>query len=155
MMSRPLCTLGGPASILIGLLVAGCSAHNPARPSDLVSAEALARLLQHAGGEVTVAEQMPREAFPFFSVSAQRLIVNDESAHVFVYADQVAAQADAALVAPSVTPIGTTQVSWVAPPRFYTRGQIIALYVGRKSIVIQVLETMLGLPSQASDDQLH
>lgn len=138
--------LSTPLSLALVMLVAACSAHNPARPSDLVSAEALARLLQHAGGEVMVAEQMPREAFPFFSVNAQRLVVNDENVHVFVYADPAAAQADAALVAPSGSPIGTTQVSWVAPPRFYTRGQIIALYVGRKSIVIQVLDTILGPP---------
>ena len=133
-------------SLALVMLVAGCSAHNPARPSDLVSAEAVAGLLEHAGGEVTVAEEMPREAFPFFSVRAQRLVVNDESVHVFAYRDQAAAQADAALVAPSGTPIGTTQVSWVAPPRFYTRGQIIALYVGRKSSVVQVLDTILGAP---------
>lgn len=131
-------------SLALVVLAAGCSAHNPASPTDLVNAEALAGLLQHAGAEVRVAEQMPREAFPFFGVSAQRLIVNDETVHVFVYADLAAAAADASLVPPSGTPIGGTHISWVAPPRFYTRGALIVLYVGRKSDVINVFDTILG-----------
>ena len=132
---------------LAAILLAGaCTGHNPAAPSDLTDAQALVRFLEHLGARVSVAEQMPRESFPFFSVSAQRLLVNGENVHVFVYPDPSAAQDDAARVALSGSPIGSTQITWVDPPRFYIRGQLIVLYVGRNEEVSTMLETILGRP---------
>ena len=127
------------------LAIVGCTAHNPAAPSDLVSVEALVRMLNHVGARASVAEQMPRDAFPFFSVNAHRVLVDGETVHVFLYADPAGASADAARIDPSGQPIGT-QVTWVNPPRFYARGQLIVLYVGRNRGVSSMLETVLGAP---------
>ena len=133
--------------VMIGtIVVSACIAHNPAAPSALVSAQALVEMLEHVGAKVSVAEQMPRESFPFFAVNAQRLSVNGQSVHVFAYPDAGAAAADASLVAPSGTPIGSAQVTWTDPPRFYTRGQLLVLYVGRDEVVSRFLETLLGPP---------
>ena len=135
------------AMALIGsFAVIGCTAHNPAAPSDLVSAQALVEMLKHVGAKVSIAEQMPRESFPFFAVNAQRLQVNGQSVHVFAYPDAAAAAADASRVTPSGTPIGSTQITWIDPPRFYTRGQLIVLYVGRDDEVSRFLETLMGPP---------
>lgn len=131
------------ASLLVAV---ACTAHSPAAPSSLVSAAALIPLLEHVGARVSVAEQMPRESFPFFSVTAQRLLVNGQSVHVFEYPDADSAASDAARVAPSGSPIGSTQITWVDPPRFYMRGRLIALYVGRDEQVSSILETVLGQP---------
>lgn len=132
---------------LIGTLVAmACTAHNPAAPTALVGAQALAEMLEHVGAKVSIAEQMSRESFPFFTVNAQRLLVNGQSVHVFAYPDAPAAAADASRVAPSGTPIGGTQITWTDPPRFYMRGQLIVLYVGRDTDVSRFLETVLGPP---------
>jgi len=131
---------------LVPLLVTACTAHNPAEPSQLVTAQSLVPFLEHLGAKVTVAERMPQESYPFFSVTAQRLVVNGENVHVFEYADADSAAQDAAKVDPSGTPIGSTQISWVSPPRFYRRGQLIVLYVGRNDEVSGMLETILGRP---------
>lgn len=136
----------GPRLLLALLLTGSCTAHNPVAPSDLSDAEALVRFLEHDGARATVAEQMPREAFPFFSVNSRRLVVNGETVHVFVYPSPGAAGEDAALVAPSGSPIGATQVTWEAPPRFYMKGQLLVLYVGRNDGVSALLEGILGPP---------
>lgn len=134
------------ALTVASVLLAGCTGQNPAGPSQLDSAQALVPLLEHVGARVSIAEQMPRESSPFFSVTAQRLLVNGQSVHVFQYADEASASADAARVAPSGTPIGSTQITWVDPPRFYMRGRLIVLYVGRDEEVSSMLETVLGQP---------
>jgi len=128
------------------ILAASCTAHSPAGPSQLDSAQALVPLLEFVGARVSIAEQMPRESFPFFGVTAQRLLVNGQSVHVFQYSDEDSASADAARVAPSGTPIGSTQITWVDPPRFYMRGRLIVLYVGRDEQVSSMLESVLGQP---------
>ena len=135
-----------PITVVIPMLLAGCTAHSPAEPSQLVSAQSLVPFLEHLGAKVTVAERLPQESYPFFSVTAQRLVVNGENVHVFEYADADAAAQDAARVDPSGTPIGGTQITWVNPPRFYRRGQLIVLYVGRDDEVSAMLETILGRP---------
>lgn len=100
---------------LMPLLLAGCTAHSPAEPSKLLNAQSLVPFLEHLGAKVTVAERMPQESYPFFSVTAQRLEVNGENVHVFEYADADAAAQDAARVDPSGTPVGGTQITWVNP----------------------------------------
>ena len=125
---------------------AGCTAHSPVAPSDVVSAEALVRFLEHDGARVWIAEEMPRESFPFFSVNARRLVVNGESVHVFQYPDAGAATEEASRVAPSGSSVGGTQITWVDPPRFYKSDLLIVLYVGKNQDVSALLETILGPP---------
>ena len=127
-------------------VTAGCGGQSPVAPPELVSAQPLIVSLENAGARVSIAEQMPRTSFPFFSVTAQRLLVNGENVHVFEYADTGAAAADAARVGPAGTPIGTTQITWVDPPRFYMKGRLIVLYVGRDEKVSAMLEAVLGPP---------
>ena len=134
------------ALTVASVLLAGCTGHNPAGPSQLDTAQALVPLLEHVGARVSVAERMPSESFPFFSVRALRLLVNGQSVHVFEYPDASSAAADAARVAPGGTPIGSTQITWVDPPRFYMRGRLIVLYVGRDQEVSSILQTVLGQP---------
>lgn len=134
------------AALIGSFALTACTAHNLAAPTALVSAPALVEMLEHLGANVSIAEQMPRDSFPFFAVNAQRLLVNGRSVHVFAYPDAAAAAADAARVAPSGTPIGGTQTTWTDPPRFYTRGQLIVLYVGRDEEVSKFLESLMGPP---------
>ncbi len=61
---------------------------------------------------------------PFFSVKGLVITVNGSNVQVFEYADADAADAEAALVSPDGSSIGTTMASWVAPPRFYKSREI-------------------------------
>jgi len=80
----------------------------------------------------------------FFSVKGQVMSVNGGEVQVFEYADESAAEADAALISPDGGSIGTSMVTWVAAPHFYKIGKLIVLYVGNDSAVMKVLESVLG-----------
>ena len=82
---------------------------------------------------------------PFFSVTGQVIEVNGEDVQVFEYSDEAAAEAEANLVSPDGSAIGTSMVSWIAPPHFYQAGKLIVLYVGESEDVMDALENVLGL----------
>lgn len=123
----------------------GCGG-TPTGPTGVSSTDALVRTLQDRGLEVVRMEEMPRSAFPFFSVPADRLIVEGDNVHVFEFRSSRSADADAALVSPDGTTIGTSHVDWIDSPSFYKRDQLIVLYVGRTTRVLAVLEEVLGAP---------
>lgn len=81
---------------------------------------------------------------PFFSVPGQVITINGESIQVFEYVDSAQADAEAALVAPDGSSIGTTMATWIGPPHFYQAEGLIVLYVGDNSSVIELLDTVLG-----------
>ncbi len=97
--------------------------------------------LRAAGATVEPAGDISQ---PFFSVKGNAITVNGENVQVFEYADAATADTEAALVSPDGSSIGTTMVSWVAPPHFYKTSKLIVLYVGDNTAVINVLEDVLG-----------
>ena len=85
-----------------------------------------------------------RVSQPFFSVMGRALTVNGEQVQVFEYASARAAEREAGLVGPTGSPVGTSMVSWVAPPHFYRSGRLIVLYVGGDAGLIKALRDVLG-----------
>jgi hypothetical protein len=81
---------------------------------------------------------------PFFSVTGQSITVNGEPVQIYEYANEDDANADAARISPDGGTIGNTMVDWIAPPHFYKKGQIIVLYVGSNTTVMNILKTTLG-----------
>lgn len=81
---------------------------------------------------------------PFFSVKGQKITVNGDEVQVFEYLDAVAADAEAALISPDGSSIGTTMINWVTSPHFYRKDKLIVLYVGDATAIVNVLETVLG-----------
>ncbi|MDA1174581.1 MAG: hypothetical protein O2826_08710 [Chloroflexi bacterium] len=81
---------------------------------------------------------------PFFAVPGRDMIVGTEHVQVFAYASAADAQADANLVDPKGSPIGTSMVGWMAPPHFYLRDDLIAIYVGHSDEVVRVLDHVFG-----------
>ncbi len=72
------------------------------------------------------------------------ITVNGSNVQVFEYATADEADAEAALVSPDGSSIGTTMASWVAPPHFYKAEKLIVLYVGESEAIIDILESVLG-----------
>jgi hypothetical protein len=70
--------------------------------------------------------------------------VRGEDVQVFEYSDATAAEAQAALVSPSGSAVGTTKIHWVGPPHFFKKGRLIVLYVGDDDKVLNALEAVLG-----------
>lgn len=81
---------------------------------------------------------------PFFSVTGMMIKVRGEDVQVFQYSDAMAAEAQAALVSPSGSAVGTTKIHWVGPPHFFKKGRLIVLYVGDNDKVLNALEAVLG-----------
>ena len=130
--------------VALAFIVAGCAGPQPpvtphvGLVTDYVS---LVDNLRAAGADVQPAGDISQ---PFFLVKGLAITVNGGNVQVFEYADDDAADAEAALISPDASSIGTTMVSWVAAPHFYRIGKLIVLYVGDDETVRSVLESVLG-----------
>ena len=134
--------------IVSAVAVSSCAASS-LQPSELTSADALARAVQQQGATVSRTGALPRSAYPFFSVSAQLLLVNGEDVQVFEYPNQTRVDSDASKVSPTGSPIGESQISWMDTPHFYKRDRLIVLYVGHAPEILKALATTLGVPFAA------
>jgi hypothetical protein len=132
--------------LAMAVTLVGCAHGTPLAPSGQSSADSLSRDLQTQGLAVTRSGMAPPDAFPFFTVRAAHLVVSGEDVNAFEYATPALAAADAAKVSPPGAPIGTSQISWISPPRFYRKDLLIVLYVGTNNTVVHALETILGKP---------
>jgi hypothetical protein len=139
LMARAACALTA------AFLVLSCEA-NPLDPGAESAIDRLIAALRQQGPMVVLGETLPQRSNPFFSVSAQRLLVNGESVSVFEYPTAAAANGEAALVSGDGSPIGQTQITWIVPPRFYKSDRLIVLYVGSESAVVRALDAVLGPP---------
>ncbi|MDQ6891203.1 MAG: hypothetical protein M3167_00790 [Acidobacteriota bacterium] len=70
--------------------------------------------------------------------------VEGDDLQVFVYPTETAAAADASRIAPSGGAIGTTALRWIAPPHFFRRGAMIAIYLGSDRRIREALSAELG-----------
>lgn len=108
------------------------------RVADLVS---LVDSLRDAGATVEPKENLEQD---IFSVAGQVITVDGKDVQVYEYANDAAAGADAALIAPDAGSIGTTMITWVAAPHVYRSGKLIVLYVGDDPATTVLLESLLG-----------
>jgi hypothetical protein len=126
------------------IVVAGCGAPSqPPSPSGgpVTDHVSLVDNLRAAGAEVEPAGNIEQ---PFFPVQGQVISVDGEDVQVFEFPDADSAEEAASSVSPDGSAIGTTMVSWVAPPHFYRAGRVIVIYVGSNQEAISVLENVLG-----------
>lgn len=98
--------------------------------------------LRTAGATVALGDSVEQ---PFFAVSGQILLVNRTEVQVFEYGTAEAMETDASLVASDGASVGTTMISWIAPPHFYKTGRIIVLYIGEETAVLDLLNQALGV----------
>ncbi|HVS07110.1 MAG TPA: hypothetical protein VHK65_13240 [Candidatus Dormibacteraeota bacterium] len=63
---------------------------------------------------------------------------------LFEYGSASAASADANRIRRDGSGTATTQISWVAPPHFFLKGRVLALYVGGDAAVVSLLTSVLG-----------
>ena len=70
--------------------------------------------------------------------------MNEEAVQVFEFDSTEEAATAASTVSADGSSIGTSIVTWVAPPHFYQVGKLIAIYVGIDSGVINILKEAMG-----------
>ncbi|OGO59312.1 MAG: hypothetical protein A2029_05020 [Chloroflexi bacterium RBG_19FT_COMBO_47_9] len=137
--------------LLILLLIPACSLVRIAEGSSLdknsssdegVKDQAhLVAELRTRGATVEIGETIEQ---PFFTVSGQSLKINGVDVQVYEYASTEAMQADTAQVSADGSSVGTSMVTWVSSPHFFKLGQLLVLYVGDDSAIIDVLKSTLG-----------
>ncbi len=103
--------------------------------------ESLIRSLRANGAAVRRAGRISQ---PFFSVRGRVITVGGERVHVFQYARAEDAERDAGRVSQTGASVGTSMMSWMAPPHFYKAGRLIVLYVGSDTSTTRALERALG-----------
>ena len=94
------------------------------------------------GADVKVTAEVVEQ--PFFSVGGTIILVDGERVQVLEYSDADALDVEAAQISRDGSTIGTTMVSWVAPPHFFRNETAIVLYVGENPKVIEALTSVLG-----------
>lgn len=136
-----------PALFLFASL--GCAAApdgTPAEPPEsssrtVSSASSLADALRSAGLTVKEAGAVQQS---FFGVPARVLVVDGNDLQVYELASAAAAEKAAADVSPDGGSIGTSMISWIAPPHFFRKEQLIVNYLGTSEKTLSVLRTLLG-----------
>jgi hypothetical protein len=133
-------------AVVGAVCTAGCLHKTPTGPLGVLRMDRLVEELRQQ--RVTVSRQgaEPRDAFPFFSVQPTRLTINGDDVHIFEFTTETIATSAASTVAAAGTPIGTTQVTWISPPRFYRRNRFIALYLGGAGETVRALDAVFGKP---------
>ena len=81
---------------------------------------------------------------PFLSIEGKMIKIGDEDVQVFQYSEAAQADAQAALVSPDGSTVGTSKIRWIGSPHFYKRGKLLVLYLGDDAKVIKALDAALG-----------
>jgi len=118
------------------------STESPAPESASVEDQAgLIAALQASGASVEMADSISQ---PFFTPEGSIIKVNGADVQVFEYESVKAMESEASQVSPDGGSVGTAMVSWMDTPHFYKTGKIIVLYVGSDTILLELLEGVLG-----------
>ena len=70
--------------------------------------------------------------------------MNGEDVQAFEFAGEVEADAIAETVSADGGSVGTSMISWIAPPHSYKAGRLIVVYVGSEGGVINILQEIMG-----------
>ena len=81
---------------------------------------------------------------PFFDEDGRIISVDGHDVQIFEFSSEEDANTAAETISSDGSSIGTTMISWIAPPHFYKSGKLIVLYVGLEDLVVKVLEDVLG-----------
>jgi len=81
---------------------------------------------------------------PFFTVPAHVYVVSGSDLQVYEFASAAEAEEAASRVAPDGGSIGTTMVSWMAPPHFFRKDRLLANYLGTSEKTLAELRRLFG-----------
>lgn len=86
---------------------------------------------------------------PFMATAGQGITVDGKPVQAYEYADETAARAELARFSADAGTVkdangGISQVDWVAPPHFFQKGRVIALYVGTDQRILDLLRGAMG-----------
>lgn len=101
-------------------------------------------LIKNLGAAGAPVEDEGEVEQPFFAVKGRVIKVHGEHVQVFEYRSAADTDAQAALVSPSGSAVGTMKPHWMGPPHFYKKARLLVLYIGDNARVLATLEALLG-----------
>jgi hypothetical protein len=138
-------------TLVLGISMLACAANEgggvtapggqSSTDANVSSVAGVVAALRGAGLTVTDAGRLQQ---PFFGPPAQVFTTDGGDLQFYEFATPEAAAAAAAEVAPGGGSIGTVSASWMAPPHFFRKERLIALYVGSSGKTIGELQRILG-----------
>ena len=111
--------------------------------AEAASVASLVSALEASGAEVELAELVNQ---PFFPVEGQILKVDEQDIQVFVFPDEESRQQASALISEDGSSVGRSMIDWIDQPNFWATQNLIVLYVGQDSNLIDLLNEILGAP---------
>ena len=126
------------------LLAAACSENTDDGESagnSIDTYEQLLVSLQDAGFEVETSASITQ---PFFQPEARIISVNGQEMQVFEFPTEEEAVSAAGTISADGGSIGTSMISWIKPPHFFSSGRVILIYLGEDAVFISSLEQLLG-----------
>jgi len=131
---------------------------SPQRMSEALSDKPVGRLLDDFRERQIEVEVLGKSTFAPFAGDGYVVKAAGEEVLLLEYASPEAARADAVQISGDATEYFGKLVSWKSPPRFYLREQIIALYTGNETQLIDNLDVLFGRPfanAQSDADDSH
>ena len=116
-------------------------AHGQSPGGGVTDRAGLVSKLRAAGADVEIVGEVDQ---PFLSVSGTMIKLQGEDVQVFQYSNAAQMEAEAKLISPNGTTVGTRKIHWIGAPHFFKQGRVLVLYVGNDKKVEKALETALG-----------
>ena len=128
-------------SVVLGLAAAPpADARSSRKPSRAFGTASLVRQLRANGLTVAPAGTISQ---PFFTPKARVYRVNGGDLQVYEYKDAASAAKEAGRVSTDGS-IGGSMPMWIAPPHFFRKDRIIAIYLGSNAKALSGLAKSLG-----------
>jgi len=100
----------------------------------------LVQQLRTSGLTVETADTISQ---PFFTPKGRVYRVNGDDLQLYEYRDAPAAAKEASRVSPDGS-IGGSMPMWIAPPHFFRKDRVIAIYLGSNAKVLSALTQSIG-----------
>lgn len=138
-------------ALLVLLMLAGCGP-SPAAPAasttvptgGVKDTTCFMKQLQARGATVILLQTYDQTLL--FPAPLRLFQVNHAQVSVYEYANELAAQSEAAKISPGGDRIGNAIVDWWMVPHFYLVGKLIVLYMGSEHPTLALLGSILGAP---------
>lgn len=121
------------------------SSDEPITPFDgtVTDYTSLLDAIQSRGVLVQYVDEIAAESSSF-SVPIKVISVGGADVQVYEFQSESDAQESSLTISEDGTEIGTSIIHWIDVPHFYTKGNIIVLYVGQNPEITNLLESFLG-----------
>ncbi len=116
----------------------------PAGGDTQVSGSAVATLLASLQTAGLAAAEGGDVSQSFFSVPGKVLLLGSDELQVYEYASPEAAAADVQSVSADGKTVGAAVLDWISTPHFFSTGNVVLIYVGEDSTILQTLQSMFG-----------